>query len=114
MADVLVSFPAADRASANQLARDLAATLQYETPSLEIEQVRDDPEAQDFGATLAIILGTAAAGKVAKGFADWVNRHHDATVVVTRRNPDGSSESITVSGDPSRGSRELVRFLESS
>jgi hypothetical protein len=68
-----ISFPELSRAEANRCAGDLATTLR-ELHGITVDQARDRNETQDFGATLAIIVGSAFATEIAKGIALWIKR----------------------------------------
>jgi hypothetical protein len=81
----LISFPGASTAQANRYASDLAATLRYLDERVVAEQRRDREEAQDFGATLALILGTASATAIANGMANWLARHSGARIEITAK-----------------------------
>ncbi len=83
----IIRFPGASTAEANRYAADLATTLRDVDQDLKVEQQRDRPDTQDFGATLAIILGTASVSAVAKGVAAWLARHAGAKIQI---NADGS------------------------
>ena len=83
----LITFPDASLAEANKYASDLAAALRELDPSLSVEQQRERSDTQDFGATLAIILGTASVTALAKGVAAWLARHSGAKIQI---NADGS------------------------
>jgi hypothetical protein len=47
---------------------------------------KESSETQDFGATLVLILGTAAATKVADGISKWIARHSGATIKLKTKN----------------------------
>ena len=67
-------------ARANILASDLKRCLEETSPEVSTEQIRDDPEAQDFGTIVSVILGSAAITAVAKGIRDWLARNQDAEI----------------------------------
>lgn len=72
---VEIRFPGKTDDEANRL----AAQLQKEIWSLGEEEVevrrrRENEDAQDFGATLILILGTAAVTAVARGIEAWIRR----------------------------------------
>lgn len=83
----IITFPGASTAEANRYAADLRAALRELDQELKVEQQRDRADTQDFGATLAIILGTASVTAVAKGVAVWLARHSGAKIQI---NADGS------------------------
>lgn len=110
MADVqvLVAFPAADRAAANTLAGDLREHLARDRATSTVQRVRQDPLEQDFGATLAIVVGSAAGTALARGMATWLARHHDVEVHLRRTDPEGGARELTVRGRPSAGTERIV------
>jgi hypothetical protein len=85
----LIRFPTADDAEANQYANSLADHLRQEIPpatGLKAEPIRTNKESQDFGATVVLILGTAAATAVAKGIQAWLKGHTGASIeIVTKQ-----------------------------
>jgi hypothetical protein len=84
---LIVTFPDISTAEANRYAAGLAAAIRDSDRDVQVEQRRDRPDTQDFGATLAIILGTASATAVAKGVAAWLARHSGAKIQIAA---DGS------------------------
>jgi hypothetical protein len=71
----VISFPGASKDTANKYAQSLADELSCNVIGLErVEPTRENDETQDFGATLVLVLGTAAATAVAKGVQKWLAR----------------------------------------
>jgi hypothetical protein len=62
----IIRFSETSLADANQYAASLADSLKEIDRSIQVQQQRDRPDTQDFGATLAIILGTAAITAITK------------------------------------------------
>jgi hypothetical protein len=81
----LIAFPGVSTADANQYASDLAVTLRDLHNSIVAEQRRDRENTQDFGATLAVILGTASITAVANGIAAWLMRHSGAKIQISTK-----------------------------
>jgi hypothetical protein len=106
--DVLISFPDMNKAFANELAGDLAESLTEDTPSLSVTRFRDDPLTQDFGATLAIILGSTAVTALAKGIAKWLARRQDARLHLKRTASNGEIREITLQGQPTSRVEHIV------
>lgn len=79
----IITFREASLAEANRYATDLVASLRDIDQNLSAEQRRDRSETQDFGATVAIVLGTASATAVAKGVATWLARNSGAKIDIT-------------------------------
>lgn len=78
----LITFPGVSADEANRYAGDLATALREVDQELKIEQQRERQDTQDFGATLAIVLGTASITAVAKGIATWLARHSGAKIQI--------------------------------
>lgn len=106
--DILISFPNADKAFANELASDLAESLAEDTPSLSVTRRREDPLTQDFGATLAIIVGSTAVTALAKGIAKWLARRQDAHLHLKRTTSNGEVREITLQGQPTSRVEHIV------
>src|SRR5258708_656677 len=83
----IITFPDSSTAEANRYAADLASALREVDQHLKVEQQRDRQDTQDFGATLAIVLGTASVTALAKGVAVWLARHSGARIQISA---DGS------------------------
>jgi hypothetical protein len=106
--DILISFPDTDMATANEFAGDLAEFLTEDTPDLSVTRIREDPRTQDFGATLAIILGSTAVTALARGVAAWLARRHDAQLLLKRTTSNGQVREITLRGQPSARTERIV------
>ncbi len=81
---LIVTFPQATTAEGNRLASTLADALRDVDPTVAVDRRRERPDAQDFGASLALVLGTAAATEVAKGIAAWLARNSGARIEIKR------------------------------
>jgi hypothetical protein len=79
-----LNFPDSSTAEGNRLASSLAETLRDISPSISVQRVRENSATQDFGASLAVMLGTAAATAVAKGIAAWAARNSGAKIEIRR------------------------------
>ena len=110
--DVLISFLDTDLATANELARDLVESLAQDTPTLSVARARENPRTQDFGATVAIILGSTAVTALAKGIAAWLARRQDAHMSLKRTVGDGQVREVTLHGQPTATTERIVtRFF---
>jgi hypothetical protein len=106
--DVLVSFLDADLAMANDLAGELSESLAEDVPDLSVMRLREDPRTQDFGATLAIVLGSTAVTALAKGIAKWLARRQDARLHLKRTASNGKVREITLEGQPSARTERII------
>jgi hypothetical protein len=79
----ILAFCGVSAADENKYARDLAATLRNLDPALNAEQRRDREDTQDFGTTVAIVLGTASVTAVAKGVSAWLARNSGARLQIS-------------------------------
>src|ERR1700685_241831 len=69
-----IGFPGVSAAEANRAAASLSEALRDIDPTVSVETVRDRPDAQDFGATLVLVLGTASISALSKGISSWIAR----------------------------------------
>jgi hypothetical protein len=81
---VVFSFGNATTADGNRFAGTLADTLRDLDPSIEVKRLRERGDTQDLGASLAVILGTAAATALAKGIASWLARNSGVKIEIRR------------------------------
>jgi acetylornithine deacetylase/succinyl-diaminopimelate desuccinylase-like protein len=81
---VVISFGDTTTAEGNRFAGSLAETLRGLNPTIQVERIRERPDTQDFGASLAVILGTAAVVELAKGIASWLARNSGSKIEIRR------------------------------
>lgn len=81
---LIISFGDISTAKANRLAGSLAEALKNTTPDVVVERRRERSDTQDFGSTLAVIVGTAAFNSIAKGISSWLTRNSGAKLEVRR------------------------------
>jgi Effector Associated Constant Component 1 len=81
---VIVRFPNASSAEGNRFAGSLADALRDVDRGIVVDRQRERPDTQDFGASLAVVLGTAAATAVAKGIAGWMARNSGVQIEIRR------------------------------
>ena len=82
---LIVTFPDASAAEGNHLASTLADALRDVDPKIVVDRQRERPDTQDFGASLAVVLGTAAVDAFAKGIATWLTRNSGARIEIRRK-----------------------------
>ena len=93
MEKIEIGFGGAAPADATRLAEDLVAFVKTELSGVEAETIGDAPDAMDFGAGIALLLGTPAIIALARGLADWTRRQGDPDLVITTK-----KGSVTVKG----------------
>lgn len=81
---IVFSFGDSTTAEGNRFAGTLAETLRGLDPTIHVERVRERSDTQDFGASLAVILGTTAVTALAKGIASWLARNSGAKIEIRR------------------------------
>lgn len=101
--ELVLKFDDADLAEANRFATELAERLRDGEAPIEVSERRADPNAQDFGATLVILLGTPAVIALAKGIADWLRMRPEAKITLKDKNGE-----IIASGLTSRDARAII------
>ena len=69
-----IAFPGVSTSEAGSLAADLQQEIEMMGEGVTVQRVRDNPDTQDFGATLLLVLGTPAVIALAKGIAAWMKR----------------------------------------
>jgi len=84
---LLIRFDNMSSADANRAAAELRRQLRSKMGSeVAIDQVRENEESQDFGGTLAVVLGTPFALALAKGIRDYIAKRGCSLVLET---PEG-------------------------
>lgn len=105
---VIVEFPDQSPRDAANLARDLKRMVEKsagEAAATRIEKV--NPDAQDVGTVLAIILGAKATVALAAGIAAWMRRRNQGRLRVVR--PDGTAVDIK-----NAESDDMAKILEAA
>ena len=81
---IIVRVEESSSAASNQSANDLEDIVRRVTSGrVEIKRVRESNQTQDFGATLAVILGTPAAIALAKGVHQFIAKRGSRVVIET-------------------------------
>src|SRR4030095_1970220 len=91
----VIRFQDASMAEAGVFAADLRETILDAHPDVSAERQRLDSTAQDFGTSLAVVIGTPAILAVAKGIQTWLKRHHAAKIRIERPNGTIVAENLT-------------------
>lgn len=81
---IVVSFSNSSSADASRYAASLQDAIRDAAPEVRTERVRDSDDSQDFGASLAIILGTASVTALAKGLANFLGSNGTAEIEIRR------------------------------
>jgi hypothetical protein len=85
-ATVVLSFTGTSADEGNYYANDLKNSLLDLSPRLQVERRRERDDSQDFGGTLALVLGTTAVNALAHGIAAWLRRNAGARISVNKAN----------------------------
>ena len=80
---------------ANKYASELRREIEEISPDVRVEIRKEDKAAQDFGATLVLVLGTGAAIAVAQGIADWLRKRTSACITVTRAGTQAVASGVS-------------------
>lgn len=102
----LITFDNVSAAEANRYAEELRHFILAASPDVTVQRQRDDPQAQDFGATLVLLLGTPAAGAIIKAIGDWLALRNRASLSIRR---DG--ETLALKNITSAKAAELAQLL---
>jgi len=97
-----LSFEGADIAEANRFAAELAERLRDTDAPINVRETRAAPDAQDFGATLVLLLGAPAVVALAKGISAWLAMRPNAKVTLKK---DGT---VIASGLTSADARAVI------
>ena len=78
-----IDFVGSSSAQGNRYAESLLQALRDVDPALQVERARTQEDTLDFGASLVLVLGTAAATEVARGIRSWMARNSGARIEIT-------------------------------
>jgi hypothetical protein len=110
--EFILSFDNVSVADATQFASELRNDLLTISEDIDVEQRRDRTDTQDFGATLAIILGTPAVLALAKGIADWLRKRPTAQLTIKKQN--GQVTEVIAAGITSEDAAKIAEALKKS
>ena len=65
---------------ANIYADELKSRLTYASDKIEVKRKKDDPNSQDLGGTLVLILGAPSVVVIARAIAKWLALRHSASI----------------------------------
>jgi len=109
-AGITIHFPDVTPDVGNVYAEDLRSSLEE---SLEaggrLERRRSNPESQDFGATLVLVLGTSAVTAIAQGIRTWLARNSGVSIDIVVRGKVFRARNLG-----SQGVQELAKVLAAS
>jgi hypothetical protein len=98
-----IRFLGVSGSEANASAGSLGAALQDISPSVIVARNKDNPNTQDLGMVLNIVLGSTPATAIAAGIAAWMRMHRVKVQIVT------ADKTVDVSGD----SADAAKIIES-
>jgi hypothetical protein len=84
----VISIAGLSAGESDAAADDLESRLKGLKEAEEVTRVRDSKSHQDFGVSIAIVLGAPAAVAIAKGIADWLRARENGEIII--KTPEGS------------------------
>ncbi len=91
----LLSFHGVSEAEANRYAEDLREALLDSTDKIVVQRQREDPLAQDLGATLVLIMGTPALVAAVNAIGNWLQKRHSAQLTIVTAENKIVAENLT-------------------
>jgi Effector Associated Constant Component 1 len=79
-----IAVKGATPAESQRLAQELAANLKFADPGVSVDREKDSAETLDLGATLAVVVGSAAVTALAKGIAAWLAKRQTAEISISK------------------------------
>lgn len=77
-----LTFENGSVADANRWACELKEYILDATDEVVVEQQRDNPNSQDLGPMLSLVLGTPAVVAAVKALGQWLNLHREAGITI--------------------------------
>jgi hypothetical protein len=97
--EYIIEFQNATVSDANIYAEELRNALLNTGPGIEVKKKPSKPGAQDFGATLLLILGTQAGAALAKGvtkaIGDWLKQRNSVKIKIKTAKGELVAENVT-------------------
>jgi hypothetical protein len=102
---IILTFPDVSLDTANIYAASLSDELKDVDQSIQVERLKQRPDTMDFGATLVLVLGTAAATEIAKGISQWIGRYKTKVQLSTE------AGTLTISDSDPESSAKIIQAL---
>ncbi|MFE2959478.1 hypothetical protein [Nocardia tengchongensis] len=108
-----LSFPGSTLADANELCAEVLERLGIEVPDCAVSRVRSNERNQDFGAILAIVLGSAAVKALVTEISKFAMRRYGTSLEMQRVDSKGKERRIVVKGPVGDDVKEMMlEFFE--
>ena len=91
----LLSFKGVSQAEANRYAEELREALLEATSEIAVQRQRENPLAQDLGATLVLIMGTPALVATVNAISNWLQKRHGASLTIVTVDKKIVAENLT-------------------
>ena len=91
----LLSFTGVSEAEANRYAEELREVLLDATTEITVQRQRENPLAQDLGATLALIMGTPAVVAAVQAIGNWLQKRSNASLTIVTAEKKIVAENLT-------------------
>lgn len=109
----VIEFPDVSPAQAGIFAEEMETDLRNKMLDAKadaaVERIRVDPEAQDLGTVLGIVLGAQATVAIAKGIQKWLHRNNQATIRIRTK----TGNPVVISNLESRDVKGILEELTS-
>src|SRR6266571_5419603 len=102
----IITFDVDSLGDANRYAEELRNALLDASADIIVQRRREDPRAQDFGATLIILLGTPAVVTMVKAIGDWLKLRASASLTI-----ETPEKRIVVQNITSKNAAQLAERL---
>lgn len=90
-----LSFEGISQAEANHYAEELREVLLDATSEIDVQRQRENPLAQDLGASLALILGTPAVVATVHALGNWLQKRRSAKLTIVTAEKKIVAENLT-------------------
>ena len=90
----LLSFEGISEAEANQHAEELREVLLNVEDSIVVQRQRENPLAQDLGASLVLIMGTPAVVAAVQAISNWLQKRHSARLSIVTEEKKVVAENL--------------------
>lgn len=91
----LLSFEGVSEAEANRYAEELREILLDAAAEIAVQRQRENPLAQDLGASLALIMGTPALVAAVNAIGNWLQKRHSASLTIVTAEKKIVAENLT-------------------